>query len=105
MFHGLPVVAARAGGTVDVVEDGKTGILVPPESPGQLASAVSGLLLLPDERARMGAAGRQRVEEQYLFPQFAARWQQWMARVAPEAIYLARHAKVFAGKVVEAHKV
>jgi glycosyltransferase involved in cell wall biosynthesis len=105
MYSGLPVVATRAGGTVDVVEHGKTGILVPPESPAQLASAVSGLLLLPDERARMGAAGRQRVEEQYLFPQFAARWQQWMARVAPEAIYLARHAKVFAGKVVEAHKV
>jgi glycosyltransferase involved in cell wall biosynthesis len=95
MWHGLPVVAARAAGTLDVVEDEVTGILVPPDSPEQLASAVSGLLLLPEERARIGATGRKRMEENFLFEQFAARWHRWLAGVAPEAIYLARHGAAF----------
>jgi glycosyltransferase involved in cell wall biosynthesis len=99
MSHGLPVVAARVGGTLDVVEDGRSGILVPPDSPEQLASALSGLLLLREERARMGAAGRRRVEENFLFPHFTARWQRWLAALVPEAVYLARHAAVASGSV------
>jgi glycosyltransferase involved in cell wall biosynthesis len=95
MSYGLPVVAARAGGTLDVVEDGVTGILVPPDEPAQLASAVGGLLLLPEERAALGAAGRRRVEERFLFSHFAARWQRWIAEVAPVPVYLARHAAAF----------
>jgi glycosyltransferase involved in cell wall biosynthesis len=96
MWCGLPVVAARAGATPEVVADGETGILVPPDIPEALASAVAGLLLLSDERRRMGAAARRRVERHYLYPQFAARWQHWLARCVPEAVYLARHAAVFA---------
>jgi glycosyltransferase involved in cell wall biosynthesis len=96
MWHGLPVVAARAAGALDVVEDEVTGILVPPEAIEQLASAASGLLLLPEERERLGAAGRKRVEERFLFCQFAERWHHWLASVAPEAIYLARHTAAFA---------
>jgi glycosyltransferase involved in cell wall biosynthesis len=98
MYAGLPVVAARSGGAQNVVEDGVTGILVPPEDERSLVSAVVALLLLPEERAKLGAAGRQRVEEKYLFAHFAARWHHWLARVAPEPIYLARHAAAFAGR-------
>lgn len=94
MWFGLPVVAARAGAAEEVVEDGVTGILVPPDAPEQLASAVSGLLLLAPERRRMGAAGRRRVEQNYLFSHFTARWHKWLAGVAPEAVYLARHAQM-----------
>jgi len=96
MWLGLPVVAARAGAAEEVVEDGVTGILVPPNADEQLASAVSGLLLLEPERKRMGAAGRRRVEERYLFSHFTARWHKWLASVAPEAVYLARHAQMSA---------
>jgi len=98
MWHGLPVVAARTGGTTDVVEDGVTGVLVPPENPVQLVHAVSGLLLLPEERTKLGQAGRRRVEENYLFEHFAKRWQRWLAMVVPEAIYLARHTAAFAAR-------
>lgn len=96
MFCGLPVVAARAAATPEVVADGETGILVPPDSPQAVGSAVAGLLLLEEERQRMGAAARRRVESHYLFTHFAARWHLWLARCAPEAVYLARHAAVFA---------
>jgi mannosyltransferase len=98
MFAGLPVVAARAGGAQNVVEDGVTGILVTPGDEQGLVSAVSGLLLLPEERRRLGAAGRKTVEEKYLFEHFAARWHRWMAQLAPEQIYLAKHEATFVGK-------
>jgi phosphatidylinositol alpha-1,6-mannosyltransferase len=95
MSHSLPVVGARAAAAPEVVLDGETGILVPPEAPEQLASAVSGLLLLPEERARMGAAGQKRVRENYLYRHFAARWHRWLASVASEPIYLAKHTAAF----------
>jgi glycosyltransferase involved in cell wall biosynthesis len=96
MSYALPVVAARAAGTLDVVEDGTTGILVPPGETEQLAAAVSGLLLLPEEREAMGEAGRRRVAERFLFSHFFARWQRWIAEVAPAPLYLARHAAAYA---------
>lgn len=101
MHCGLPVVAARAGATPEVVADGETGILVPADFPEALGSAVSGLLLLAGERKRMGEAARRRVEQLYLYPQFAARWHHWLARCVPQAVYLARHAAVFARPPVQ----
>jgi glycosyltransferase involved in cell wall biosynthesis len=95
MAHALPVVALAAGGTTDVVEDGVTGILLPSDSPRELASALSGLLLVPAERARLGAAGRRRLEENFLFSHFARRWHHWLVEAVPEAVYLARHSAAF----------
>jgi glycosyltransferase involved in cell wall biosynthesis len=98
-------VAANAVATPEVVLDGETGILVPPEEQAQLASAVSGLLLLGEERARMGAAGQERVRENYLYRHFAARWHRWLAIAAPEPIYMAKHSATFANfEAVEAYK-
>jgi len=104
MYSGLPVVAARAGGAPNVIEDGVTGILVAPGEEKQLVSAVSGLLLVPEERLKLGAAGRKLVEDKYLFAHFAARWQRWMEGVAPEAIREARNASDFAAEAVAAGK-
>lgn len=61
MAAGLPVVATRVGGNVEVVAEGETGLLVPPRSPAALAEAL--LTLLGDRRKRreMGRAGRERV--------------------------------------------
>src|SRR5262249_3014847 len=56
-----PVVATRVGGIPEVVDDGKTGILVSPQSPEQLANAVQRLMDDPRLRQRMGLAGRERV--------------------------------------------
>lgn len=104
MYSGLPVMAARAGGAPNVVEDGVTGILVAPGDEKQLVSAVSGLLLVPEERRKLGAAGRKLVEEKYLFAHFAARWQRWMEGVAPEAILTARQSKTVSRRAVAAQQ-
>lgn len=56
-----PVVASRTGGLVDVVEDGVTGLLVPPSDPAALARAILRLLENPAEASAMGRAGRQRI--------------------------------------------
>jgi glycosyltransferase involved in cell wall biosynthesis len=54
----LPVVAARVGGIEEVVLEGKTGLLVKPESPSALAQALHRLALHPEERRRMGKEAR-----------------------------------------------
>jgi glycosyltransferase involved in cell wall biosynthesis len=56
--RGRPVVASRVGGIPGVVEDGVTGILVPPEDPDALAEAIAALLQDREKVLRMGAAGR-----------------------------------------------
>ncbi|MBI3825272.1 MAG: glycosyltransferase [Candidatus Rokubacteria bacterium] len=54
------VVATRVGGVPDLVEDGMTGLLVPPANPVIAADAIVALLAEPERRAAMGAAGRKR---------------------------------------------
>jgi glycosyltransferase involved in cell wall biosynthesis len=53
---GLPVVASRFGGFPEVVDEGRTGVLVPPRDPQALAAAVASLLADPARRAAMAAA-------------------------------------------------
>lgn len=61
MASGLPVVASDVGDVARVVLDGVTGLVVPPQEPHLLASALSSLLGDPVRRQSMGAAGRGRV--------------------------------------------
>lgn len=57
MAFRLPVVASAAGGIVDVVEDGVTGILVPPADAKALADGIAGLLRDEGRQRSMGEAG------------------------------------------------
>jgi glycosyltransferase involved in cell wall biosynthesis len=57
MACGKPIVATTAGGMPEVVEDGATGLVVPPRDHQAMAAAIVKLLTSPDLRARMGAAG------------------------------------------------
>jgi len=58
-----PIVATRVGGTEEIVVDGVTGWLVPPDDVGALAAQVGWVLDHAVERERAAAAGRQRAEE------------------------------------------
>jgi glycosyltransferase involved in cell wall biosynthesis len=60
---GLPVIAAAAGGALELVEDGETGMLVPPDDPAALADAVRSLARHPHRRALLAAAARTRALE------------------------------------------
>ena len=65
MAMALPVVALDNGGTVEVVEQGVTGLLSAPGDRDALAANLRRLLLDPDTRAAYGKRGRERVEQQF----------------------------------------
>jgi glycosyltransferase involved in cell wall biosynthesis len=62
---GTPVVAAATGGIAEVVDDGRTGLVMPPGRPAELAAAVRGLLDDPLRRERMSAAGVESVRARF----------------------------------------
>lgn len=72
MAHGLPVVATRAGGIPDKVEDGRSGVLVEPGDVEALASALLRVARDAELRKRMGAAAREKVEA-FAWPRIADR--------------------------------
>ena len=73
MACGTPVVASAVGGILEVVEDGRTGLLVPPGNADALATALRRVLDDRDLAARLGQAGRRRVEERFSWASVAER--------------------------------
>jgi glycosyltransferase involved in cell wall biosynthesis len=70
----VPVVSSRGGALPEVVgEDGRCGMLVPPENSEAMASAIDQLLDQPERRAAMGKAGRARVLEHFTWRRAAER--------------------------------
>jgi glycosyltransferase involved in cell wall biosynthesis len=62
MAHGRPVVASAVGGLLDAIEDGVTGLLVPPRDPRALRAAVERLLVDDELRDRLGTNARLRAQ-------------------------------------------
>ena len=62
MAHKLPVVATAVDGNKEVVVDGETGILVPPQNEKALAEALINMLSDPSLMENMGEAGSKRVK-------------------------------------------
>ena len=62
MSLGKPVIATRVGGMVDLADDEKTGLLVPPNDANALAAAMRRLLQDADLRGRMSTAALTKVE-------------------------------------------
>jgi glycosyltransferase involved in cell wall biosynthesis len=60
MAVGLPLVGTRVGGLPELIEDGRTGLLVPPGDPEALGRAIRSLLLRPGLMLSMGTAGREK---------------------------------------------
>lgn len=59
--QGLACIATAQPGIAELIEDGRTGVLVPPEEPGALAAALERLIRDPEARHRLGRAGEARV--------------------------------------------
>ena len=68
---GLPQITTREAG--DVVQDGVNGLIIPPNDPDALAAAIQRLYRDRDLAARLGAAGRQRVVENFTWEHFRSR--------------------------------
>ncbi|MEX0174533.1 glycosyltransferase family 4 protein [Streptomyces sp. LMG1-1-1.1] len=62
MASGVPVIAPAAGGPLDLIDHGRTGLLVPPRDPDALRAAVASLAAAPERRAGYGRSGRAAVE-------------------------------------------
>lgn len=68
MACGTPAIGTRVASIPEVVEDGVTGYLVPPNDPDALGRALASLATNPDRVHQMGQAARQRVAERFSWP-------------------------------------
>jgi glycosyltransferase involved in cell wall biosynthesis len=73
LASGVPVVASRVGVVPEILEDGRTALLVPAGEPGPLAEAVARLIDDPPRRREIGAAGAALVHERYSGARLAER--------------------------------
>jgi glycosyltransferase involved in cell wall biosynthesis len=64
---GLPTVATRVGGNTEIIQDGKTGLLIPPEDSAALAEGILRLLREPGFAASLGKNGREYVASEFSF--------------------------------------
>jgi len=77
-------VASAVGGLREVVLDGRTGLLVPPDDPAALAAALTRLINDGGLRVRLGAAGAERVAEQFSGARMAAAYDRLYGSVLEE---------------------
>jgi glycosyltransferase involved in cell wall biosynthesis len=82
MASRLPLVATAVGEVPTIVQDGRTGVLVPAEDPESLAAAIIELLLNPAKREQLGSAARQLVEDEFSAERMTAEY----LRVYEEAV-------------------
>jgi glycosyltransferase involved in cell wall biosynthesis len=85
MSRGRAVVGTRPGGHVDIIEDGRSGLLVPPGDADALREAMVRLIEDTDLRDRLGAAAAvraQRFTAEAVIPQFEQLYERVLARAA-----------------------
>ena len=76
MAAGLPVIASAVGGLLDLIEDGRTGVLVPPGDPRTLALALRALITDPMRAEALGIAARTEVHQRYSFDRMVAAFEE-----------------------------
>jgi len=68
----LPVIASRVGGLIDLIDDGRTGYLVPPENPKALAKKILDVLEHPNDAKQVGLVAREAILQSFSLEQMAA---------------------------------
>ena len=76
MAAGLPVVTSAVGGMLELVEDGRNGLLVPPDDDSALASRIITLLTDAATARQLGEAARATIESRYSFDRMIASFEQ-----------------------------
>lgn len=76
MAAGVPIVATRVGGTPELVEDGRSGLLVPPHAPAELAAAVSRVLLDASLAAALARSARETIAARFSFDAMASAYEE-----------------------------
>jgi glycosyltransferase involved in cell wall biosynthesis len=71
MAEGRPVIATKGGGVSEIVEEGVTGLLVPPRDAGAMAGAMTAILTDRDKAREMGEAGLKTVTESFTLSKMA----------------------------------
>ena len=74
MSCGLPCIATKIGGVVDVMQDGKQGLLVSPGATEELADALAFIASRPEKRIEWGRAARERAVDQFELSRIAANY-------------------------------
>lgn len=93
MAVGLPCIATAVPGTLDVVQDHVTGLLVAESDPAALSEAVRFLINNPEEARRMAAAARDKVTQQYNISRTAKEYENLFAEALTLRIRMPEHEK------------
>jgi glycosyltransferase involved in cell wall biosynthesis len=83
MAAGLAVIATRVGGSPELLDDGKVGILVDPHRPDQLGEALVSLVRFPDRRRELGAAAQRHVLKEHAVEQVVRRFRDIFSDLPP----------------------
>lgn len=81
MQHGLPCITTNEGGVPDIIDNGKTGLLVERQNAQDLADKIGWLIDHPTERSAMGIAGLHRYRQKYILSSFESNFASIMANL------------------------
>lgn len=84
MLSGKPVIAARAGGPTEIIDEPSTGLLVPPGEPAALAAAIQNLISHPERVQSIGAAARASARERFSINEMQRKVHQIVENVASD---------------------
>jgi glycosyltransferase involved in cell wall biosynthesis len=85
MLLGRPLVAAGAGGVLELVHEGRTGLLTEPADAPALARAIRSLLENPDRARALGQAAREEARDRFGLKGILSRWNAWIEGLATGA--------------------
>jgi glycosyltransferase involved in cell wall biosynthesis len=74
MSYGIPAIGTNVGGIPDIIENGVSGLLVPPADPRALANAIERIASDPAYAQRLADAGRERLRTHFSWDVITKRW-------------------------------